>query len=102
MPVRRNFWSLTILEKIFFDEIHELQKTVEDNPEQVRRLEEGEKLIQEWVDQITASAIALRREVNNGKKTMNDLDAYVSQKKSKKYFDAFRKKLKHSQKLKQT
>lgn len=79
--------------KHFFEEIHELQKTVEANLPQVRKLEEAEKLIQEWIDQITMPAIALRRQVNNGIKTLDDVDAYISEKKGKRHFDAFRKKI---------
>ena len=76
-----------------FKEIQELRKSVDDNPLQVKKLEEGERLIREWVEKITIPAIALRREVNGGIKTMDNVDELVSQKEGKKYFDTFRKTL---------
>ncbi|MDM8516780.1 CHASE3 domain-containing protein [Desulfobacterales bacterium HSG16] len=80
-------------EKQIFAKIRELQKTVKDNPPQVEKLEDAEKLIREWINLIATPAIALRREVNVGTKTMEDADAYISEKKGKRYFDAFREKI---------
>jgi methyl-accepting chemotaxis protein len=77
----------------FFKEVKSLQKTVSDNPPQVARLKKIENLIQTWLDRVTKPAIALRKSVNSGFKTMNDVASYVAQKKGKQYFDTFRKNI---------
>ena len=77
----------------FFREIKALQNTVSDNPPQVKRLNEIEKIIQQWINQVTKPAISLRRAVNAGTKNMNDITAYVASRIGKKYFDAFREKI---------
>ncbi|MCP4042997.1 MAG: hypothetical protein GY731_13760, partial [Gammaproteobacteria bacterium] len=74
----------------FFDTIRTLQQTVSDNPPQVELLKETESIIKAWIGQVTEPAIALRRAVNDGSKTLQDVDAFVSAKKGKKFFDAFR------------
>ncbi len=79
--------------KRFFEEIKALQETVNDNPPQVRRLKEAEELIRDWVEKITVKAIAIRRDAEKGIGTLEDVDAFVSQRGGKKYFDAFRKKI---------
>ena len=78
----------------FFDHLQTLQKKVNDNPAQVKRLGEAKTIIQNWIDQVTEPAIALRRQVTEGQKTLSDIDALVSEKKGKKFFDAFREKIK--------
>jgi len=59
----------------------------------VRILEKIEKRIQEWNDNVTDPAIALRREVDQGIKTRADMDDYISEKKGKNHFDAFRRNI---------
>ncbi|GBC60750.1 chemotaxis protein [Desulfonema ishimotonii] len=77
----------------FFEEIQSLRKTVGDNLSQVKNLTEGEKIIQNWVDNITIPAIELRRQVDRGLKTLADVDAFVTRQEGKKYMDAFRNKM---------
>jgi methyl-accepting chemotaxis protein len=77
----------------FFNDMKELQKTVSDNPVQVKRLQESEKTIQQWVDNVTEPAIALRREVTAGSRPLREVETLVSKKLGKKYFDAFRKQI---------
>jgi len=74
----------------FFKGIKALQNTVSDNPAQVARLKKTETTIRNWVDQVTEPAIALRRQVVAGAKTLRDVEDLVSKKRGKKFFDAFR------------
>ncbi|MCP4041147.1 MAG: methyl-accepting chemotaxis protein [Gammaproteobacteria bacterium] len=74
----------------FIEGMLALQTTVSDNPAQVKLLAETENIIKAWEEQVTEPAIALRRAVNDGSKTLQDVDAFVSAKKGKKFFDAFR------------
>jgi methyl-accepting chemotaxis protein len=74
----------------FFEEFKALQETVNDNPAQVKVLQESEKTIRQWIDNVTEPAIALRREVAAGKRSLAEVEALVSKKLGKKYFDAFR------------
>ncbi len=74
----------------FFEGMQALQKTVDDNPAQVKRLQEMEATIAEWIEKVTEPAIALRREVSAGTRSLQDIEALISRKEGKKYFDAFR------------
>ncbi len=74
----------------FFEGIKALSKTVDDNPAQVKRLKETETTIRNWVDRVTEPAIAVRREVNTGRKKLKDIEDMVSRKAGKNFFDAFR------------
>ena len=74
----------------FFEGMGALQKSVDDNPEQVARLQESEATIREWVDKVTEPAIALRQQVNAGERPIQAIQTLVSRKTGKKYFDAFR------------
>ena len=74
----------------FFEEMLALQTSVNDNPAQVERLQEAEAIIRQWVEQVTEPAIALRRQVNTGQRTLQDLQALVARKAGKEFFDAFR------------
>ena len=67
----------------FFLDIEALQETVNDNPAQVERLGEIEGIIQQWIDQVTEPAIALRRKVNSGGASLQDINALVSRKAGK-------------------
>lgn len=75
--------------KKFFDKIHQLKETVSDNPAQVARLSEAEKLIKEWNEKVTDPAIEMRRKVGTSY-TMDDIAKLEGEGRGKKYFDAFR------------
>ncbi len=77
----------------FFEGMQALQKTVDDNPAQVERLQETETIIANWVEQVTEPAIALRREVSAGARPLQDIEALVNRKEGKKFFDAFLAKI---------
>ena len=77
-------------QSLFFEEIQALQKTVDDNPPQVARLQEAEAIIGQWVEEVTEPAIALRRQVNVGQRTLQDVQSLVARKAGKQFFDAFR------------
>ena len=68
---------------LFFEDMQALQKTVDDNPAQVARLQEAEAIIGQWVEQVTEPAIALRRQVNTGQRTLQDVQALVARKAGK-------------------
>jgi signal transduction histidine kinase/DNA-binding response OmpR family regulator/CHASE3 domain sensor protein len=72
-----------------FKGIENLQKTVDDNPLQVARLEDVTKLLRKWQSEVAVPTIALRRSIGDGK-TMDDLADLVGEARGKKYFDAFR------------
>lgn len=69
--------------------IKELQETVSDNPGQVARLGEVEKVLRDWQANVTEPTIALRGQIGDAK-TMNDMAALVGAAKGKVYFDKFR------------
>ena len=77
----------------FFKEMSALQETVSDNPAQVKRLKEIETIIQDWIAKVVEPAIALRRQVETGERTMQDVVNLVAAKAGKKYFDAFREQI---------
>jgi len=77
-------------EKNAYEEIKNLKDTVSDNPRQVKRLEEVEKTLKEWQQNVTEPAIQLRREIGDGK-TMGDVADLVGEARGKTYFDHFRK-----------
>ncbi len=79
--------------KAFFKQIESLQKSVSDNPAQVARLETVQTLIKDWVVNVVEPVIQLRTEVKNGIGSLQDIDDFVSQKKGKQYFDAFRQNI---------
>jgi methyl-accepting chemotaxis protein len=77
----------------FFKNIAALQQTVSDNPPQVARLKEAEKLISDWNSEVTEPAIKQRRDVRSGIGSLSGIADMVGEKKGKKFFDAFRKKM---------
>lgn len=79
-------------EKAAYEGIKSLSKTVDDNPAQVSRLAEVEKILRQWQSNVTESNIALRRQIGDAK-TMNDMADLVGEARGKKYFDAFRGKI---------
>lgn len=77
----------------FFTELAALQKTVDDNPAQVKRLAEIGKIIGDWNREVTEPAIALRKEVVSGTASIDQIVELVQQAKGKQFFDAFRQKI---------
>ena len=76
-------------EKATYTGIKELQRTVNDNPRQVKRLDEVELVLKEWQSNVTEVNIALRRKIGDNE-TMNDMAELIQKEKGKKYFDRFR------------
>lgn len=77
----------------FLERIQALGKLVEDNPKQVQRLEAIGEIMASWVEEVAEPAVALRREVNAGFKTMEDVEEFVSQQTGKALLDEFRKRI---------
>ena len=77
----------------FLEQVATLQKTVGDNPAQVKLLDEIKNTIVEWENKVTEPYIALRREIGEAK-SMNDMAALIGMAKGKKYFDKFRAQIK--------
>lgn len=75
--------------KIFTD-ITVLQKTVSDNPAQVRRLDGIRDVIRVWIETVARPAIALRREIAAGRMPFKAIDVLVSKKQGKQHFDSLR------------
>lgn len=73
----------------FFDWVKELQKTVDDNPEQVTRLSKIHDKISDWRKDVVEPNIELRRAIGDAK-SMNDLALVVAKAEGKTYFDGFR------------
>lgn len=74
----------------FFADMKALQETVSDNPPQVARLKDAEQKISDWLAKVVEPGFALRGQVVSGARAMADVDAYVSKKAGKVYFDGFR------------
>ncbi|MDM8555312.1 CHASE3 domain-containing protein [Desulfococcaceae bacterium HSG7] len=79
----------------FFNKVRDLQKLVKDNPPQVQRLDDLKKIMEDWVKKVSEPAISLRKEVNNGTKSMEAVTSFVSRKEGKAYMDSFRRKIKN-------
>ncbi|MDM8551014.1 CHASE3 domain-containing protein [Desulfobacterales bacterium HSG2] len=76
-------------ETILYEKIRSLKQSISDNPGQVGRLNEVEKIMAEWQKNTTEPAIALRREIGHAE-TMNDMAKLVGKAEGKKYLDKFR------------
>lgn len=72
-----------------YREIASLQQTVSDNPAQVARLGEAEKVLRDWQANVTEMQIELRRVIGDAE-TMNDMAKLVGEARGKQYFDRFR------------
>ncbi len=79
-------------EKKAFSYIQALQKTVDDNPEQVKRLTKVHEILQAWQQQVVIGMLQLRREIGDAE-TMNDISDLVKQARGKQYFDKFRQQI---------
>ncbi len=73
--------------------VTDLQKTVDDNPDQVKLLGELEQTMNQWQREVAEPMIALRRQIAKSK-TMDDIRDLVSEAKGKTYFDKFRDQIK--------
>jgi methyl-accepting chemotaxis protein len=80
-------------EEATYKGIAELQKVVDDNPKQVARLGEVEKVLREWQKEVTEPTIQLRREIGDAQ-TMNDMATLVGEARGKVYFDKVREQVK--------
>ena len=76
-------------DKMFFELSADLQKTVSDNPAQVKLLQEMEGTINDWKENVTEATIQLRRDIGHAK-TMDDMAKLIGEAKGKVYFDKFR------------
>ena len=79
-------------QKAAYERIAGLQKTVSDNPAQVKRLGEAESVLRAWQKDVTEPQIVLRSEIGDAE-TMNDMAALVGKAEGKKYFDKFREQI---------
>lgn len=80
-------------EQLTYQKITALQRTVADNPSQVKRLEDVSNILKSWQDNVTTPNINLRRKIGNAD-NMNDMAILVGQGRGKKYFDTFRGQIK--------
>ena len=62
----------------FIKRVSDLKNTVNDNPVQVKRLEEIEQTISDWRINVTEPIIELRREIGHAK-TMDDVSDLVAE-----------------------
>lgn len=76
-------------ETAVYAQIAELQRTVSDNPRQVKRLAEVEQILRAWQSELTDMQIGLRRAIGDAQ-TMNDMAKIVGEARGKVYFDTFR------------
>ena len=79
----------------FTKAIKALRETVADNPPQVKRLEEAEGLIREWIAAVIEPGMGLRTQANFGAIPFSEIEKYVSAQNGKTYFNAFRALLYH-------
>ncbi|MCP4547972.1 MAG: chemotaxis protein [bacterium] len=73
--------------------VRTLKGTVSDNPAQVALLGDLEGTINDWQQDVTEPAIALRRRIGDAK-SMNDMATLIGEAKGKVYFDRFRDQIK--------
>ena len=72
-------------EKTTYAGIAALQAVVSDNPPQVARLVDAEKIMRAWQADVTEPTIELRRQIGDAK-TMNDMAALVGEARGKVFF----------------
>ena len=78
--------------KRFTELVTSVQKTVDDNPAQVKLLEEVRTTIEAWKRDITEPMIALRRKSQDAE-SMAEIVTRVGEAKGKVYFDKFRSQI---------
>ena len=79
-------------EEATYAKIEELKEIVSDSATQVARLEDAEKTLREWQQDVTEPTIALRMKIGDAK-TMNDMAKLVAEARGKVYFDTFREQI---------
>jgi len=79
-------------EKQTYQNIKSLQNIVSDNPKQVERLNEVERILKGWQSDVTEPTIELRRKIGDAE-TMNDMAKLIGEARGKKYFDQFRSQI---------
>ncbi|OKH89470.1 methyl-accepting chemotaxis protein [Thalassospira sp. TSL5-1] len=84
-------------EKNVYSQINSLKKIVSDNPAQVARLTEAEKILKDWQANVTEPMINIRRDIatnqtsnDSGIITMDGLSDLVGKAQGKAYLDKFR------------
>ncbi|KIC11675.1 chemotaxis protein [Leisingera sp. ANG-M1] len=75
-----------------FAKLAALQETVSDNPVQVERLQEAQRILSGWQSDVAETAITLRLEIGDSQ-TMNDMADEVKKARGKVFFDEFRAKI---------
>lgn len=76
--------------RAFTETISKLKQTVNDNPGQVSRLNDIERLKEDWLDQAAEPQIAKRREVAEGEKASREFKRISARVVGKEMFDGFR------------
>lgn len=79
-------------EQEVYTRINALKNTVSDNPPQVERLGEAEKVLKVWQTEVAEQQIAFRRGVGEAV-TMDDVAVLIGEARGKQYFDTFREHL---------
>jgi methyl-accepting chemotaxis protein len=84
---------LTGGQKNFAESFEEIRKLTSDNTTQQSRLQDLQRTMQQWLQEAVEPSIALRRQVNDGSKTMDDVVQFEREARGKKGMDAMRAKL---------
>ncbi|WP_116809094.1 methyl-accepting chemotaxis protein [Steroidobacter cummioxidans] len=80
-------------QKGFKDSFDAIRELTSDNPAQQRRLDELNRLLQEWTQQAVEPSFALRRQVNAGTSSMDELVQFEREARGKQGMDAMRARL---------
>ena len=72
-----------------YAQIEELKESEAGNPDQIALLEESERILREWQQNVTEPSIELRRQIGDAP-TMNDMARLVGEAKGKVFFEKFR------------
>ncbi len=87
--------------KQYKDALAELNKLTSDNPAQLARWAEVSKQAEAWETEWTEKGIALRKDVNEGKATVQQANDYEASGGGKKYMDGIRAILAEAKKVEQ-
>ena len=77
----------------FFRTVGVLSQSVAGNFAQVTRLADAEQTIEQWIKDVALPAILMRRDVNRGVKTRQDIELLISKKNSRIFFETFREQM---------
>ncbi|MBO6827274.1 MAG: CHASE3 domain-containing protein, partial [Sneathiella sp.] len=75
-----------------YAQIEELKQSEAGNADQIALLDESERILREWQQNVTEPSIELRRQIGDAP-TMNDMARLVGQAKGKVFFEKFRSQL---------